>query len=476
MPRQLARYSKCTRCEGEPDKSMFISPLGLIPKLIDTRPGAEYNRGIKPKRGDQMIKKYLILSITLLLLLFLFNTFTIAEEQKDDKINIAIMDFKANGMSATESAAFSEIIRDDFINSKHFKVLPRENMDNLLQEQALQQTGCTSEECAIQLGKILNVKKMIVGSISYAFESYIVILKVVDVEKGVADCSIKETVKSKQDLIDALPKSVVKKVIAEYYPDQKTAEADIQKAETKENKYDFEPEMVLIPAGEFEMGSNEYENEQPVHKVNLDAYYIGKYEVTFDEYDHYCETNNKAKPSDSNWGRGRRPVINVSWNDAVAYCEWLSEKTGKKYRLPTEAEWEKAARGGLSGKKYPNGDHLDSTKANYNGSSSGEEYLEKTAPVGSYLANGYGLYDMAGNVWEWCNDWSMNQYSLSSSISNPTGPSSGYNRVLRGGGWDFDGIGRLSLRCASRFSNAPDKGYYYYYGNIGLGFRVARTP
>ena len=126
-----------------------------------------------------------------------------------------------------------------------------------------------------------------------------------------------------------------------------------------------EPEMVLIPAGEFKMGSNENDNEKPIHMVNLDSYYIGKYEVTFDEYDYYCEETGKEKPSDSGWGRGRRPAINVSWDDAVAYCKWLSEKTGKKYRLPTEAEWEKAARGGLSGKKYPGGDSIDSTKANY---------------------------------------------------------------------------------------------------------------
>jgi formylglycine-generating enzyme required for sulfatase activity len=212
--------------------------------------------------------------------------------------------------------------------------------------------------------------------------------------------------------------------------------------------------MVYIPPGKFTMGSNDYDNEKPPHDVYLDGCWLGKTEVTFDQYDRFCEETNRNKPSDEGWGRGKRPVINVSWDDANEYCKWLSRKKGLAFKLPSEAQWEKAARGS-DGRQYPWGNHdpyyNGKYYANYWSDKDGFEY---TAPVGSYPhgASPYGLLDMAGNVWEWCMDWYDGKYYKNSPPRNPTGPSKGSYRVVRGGGWlDF----AVFIRCAGRYYGTP---------------------
>ncbi|MDY0296023.1 MAG: bifunctional serine/threonine-protein kinase/formylglycine-generating enzyme family protein [Acidobacteriota bacterium] len=217
-------------------------------------------------------------------------------------------------------------------------------------------------------------------------------------------------------------------------------------------------EWVRVPAGEFSMGSNEHSFEKPVHRVYLDTYYISKYEVTFDQYDAFCNATGRSKPSDQGWGRGSRPVINVSWEDAVAFCRWLSQKTGKTVRLPTEAEWEKAAKGGNNSRGYTySGSNNVGAVAWYDDNSGSE-----THPVGQKSANELGIHDMSGNVWEWCSDWYDKDYYSRSPARNPTGPSSGSRRVQRGGGWV---IIASYCRSAFRFGSLPS-----LRGGI-LGFR-----
>jgi formylglycine-generating enzyme required for sulfatase activity len=168
--------------------------------------------------------------------------------------------------------------------------------------------------------------------------------------------------------------------------------------------------MVALPGGTFLMGSPEGEegrdaDEGPQHEVTIRSFAIGKYEVTFEEWDACVAAGgcNGYQPDDRGWGRGRRPVINVSWDDAQAYMAWLAEATGKPYRLPSEAEWEYATRAGTT-TRYAFGDEITEKEANFGGT------VGKTTEVGSYPANAWGLHDIHGNVVEWVEDIWHNSY------------------------------------------------------------------
>jgi len=220
--------------------------------------------------------------------------------------------------------------------------------------------------------------------------------------------------------------------------------------------------MVLIPAGEFQMGSDDEDDEKPVHTVYIDAFYMDKYEVTNAQYKKFMDATGYKAPHDWNDPRyniPNHPVVGISWYDAVAYCKWAGK------RLPTEAEWEKAARGGLIGKNYPLGDNITNDDANYIGTG-GRDIWNGTSPVGSFPPNGYGLYDMAGNVCEWCSDWYDSGYYEKSPKSNPKGPDSGNSNVVRDGSWIK--IGPI-LRLANRGYLEPTSN-----DSIILGFRCVQ--
>ena len=222
------------------------------------------------------------------------------------------------------------------------------------------------------------------------------------------------------------------------------------------------PEMVVIPAGEFLMGSPEDEEERfdregPQHLVTIrKPFTLGRYPVTFDEYDYFCEAIGRDKPEDQGWGRGRRPVIHVSWQDAKDYCDWLSEQTDTRYRLPSEAEWEYACRAG-STTAYAFGDGIDEKQANFDG------HVGGTSEVGVYPANAFKLFDMHGNVFEWCEDRYQANYEGAPDDGTPWLSDQGA-RVVRGGSW---GSVARNVRSACRNGEEPGvRGGH-------LGFRCA---
>jgi formylglycine-generating enzyme required for sulfatase activity len=261
---------------------------------------------------------------------------------------------------------------------------------------------------------------------------------------------------------------------------------------------DLAPELALIPAGEFLMGSEDADDdERPVHRVHVDDFHLGVQPVTNAEYAHFVRDTghrapaiyelplvvkaggterervfrqvgmryvwDQAHPAD----RGDHPVTLVRYDDAAAYCAWLSAVTGRVYRLPTEAEWEKAARGGMESKRYPWGDRLDRNMANFLVDPA-QRSAQGTTPCRTFPPNAYGLFDMAGNVWEWVGDWYDPRYYTKGASPNPSGPPSGHLRLVRGGSWLVADVRMLS--CSHRHKVPPDT--YSY----AIGFRVACLP
>jgi len=230
------------------------------------------------------------------------------------------------------------------------------------------------------------------------------------------------------------------------------------------------PEMVVVPAGSFRMGDQSGggdDDEKPVHRVRLAApFAVGVYEVTFDEWDACASAGGCThRPGDGGWGRGRRPVINVNWDDAREYVRWLSRETGKRYRLLSESEWEYVARSGSSS-RYHWGDSIGSNNANCGGCGSRWDN-DRTAPVGSFAANGFGLHDVHGNVWEWVEDCYHGSYSGAPSDGRAwTTGGDCEHRVLRGGSW---GNKPRGLRAAYRDGDSSGDRINFF------GFRVART-
>jgi len=270
---------------------------------------------------------------------------------------------------------------------------------------------------------------------------------------------------------EAAAQQAARQAAAERAAQQQTAAAAAAKAQAAAALAAIESKMITIPAGSFVMGSPDSEDgrgsdEGPQHNVNVASFALAKYDVTFAEWDACVADGgcNGYRPGDQGWGRGNRPVINVSWDDAQAYIQWISRKTGHQYRLPTEAEWEYTARAGTTTAYYW-GDSIGSGNANCAGCGSSWDGMQ-TSPVGSFQPNSWGLYDMLGDVWQWTQDCYNSSYSGAPTDGTAWTGGDCSDRVLRGGSW-FS-IPQY-LRSAYRNGDVPSDRYN------SIGFRLART-
>lgn len=225
-----------------------------------------------------------------------------------------------------------------------------------------------------------------------------------------------------------------------------------------------EPMMVRVPEGWFQMGCETgRDDERPVHRVWVDAFELGAYQVTNEEYACFLAAMNEPQPfcwNDANFNYPKMPVVAISWHRAVSYCEWLSRATSHSYRLPTEAEWERAARAGIDNSLYPWGDAPPEQLPDY-----AQRWKSGPEPVGLYAPNAYGFYNLGDNVHEWCADWYDARYYTHSAERNPQGPAETGRRASRGGSWRH----HIKVsRVAARSSIPPDFKYTDY------GFRLAR--
>ncbi len=230
------------------------------------------------------------------------------------------------------------------------------------------------------------------------------------------------------------------------------------------NIFSREPKMSEIPAGWFGMGSDAGQDvERPVHRVWVDSFALAETQVTVAEYARFLAATRRPPPptwNDPNFSHPEQPATAVSWFEAVAYCEWLSEITGAHFRLPTEAEWERAARGGADGKLFPWGNDPPQSRPRYE-----NLWLHGPEPVWRSEPNAYSLFEMCENVHEWCSDWFQADYYSLSPERNPQGPASGDRKSSRGGSWRH----HIKMsRCSARSSIPPQFQYADY------GFRVAR--
>jgi formylglycine-generating enzyme required for sulfatase activity len=395
----------------------------------------------------------------------------------DAKELVAVLDLDGVNASNSQLAALSDELRVQLLQSGKFRVVDRHQIDTLLKEQALQQTGCTSQECAVQAGKILGVRKMVVGRVTkIEDELWQVSAQIVDVESAATERAVSYKHEGKFcTLMDQGMSALAAKLIGSAVVPAAIASATLApgpaaSASLAAGQTWRDPttgmEFVYVPAGNFEMGCGGScagqcdADEKPAHRVQLGGFWLAKTTVTQGQWQKVMGGNPAYFKKGDDY-----PVEQVSWDDSQEFIRRLNAQSGVNYRLPTEAEWEYACRAGGKELAYgtESGD-LISSAAN-----TSEAGIGSTTPVGKYRPNALGLYDMSGNVWQWVQD-SYTQYGSSEYAAlgavDPVQNRSGADRVFRGGGWHGDAE---SARCSYRDYFAPSRRL------VSLGFRLART-
>jgi sulfatase modifying factor 1 len=373
--------------------------------------------------------------------------------------NVAVNNFDALGIAPAEAAALTDRFRSELFITNAYTVLERNRMEEILQEQGFQQAGCSSNDCMAEIGKLLNVQQIFSGSVSQFGSLYTVMIRLIDVESGkIINSQALDFSGGKEKMMTEGMRD-----FARYFAGGKTGPPSTAPAlpSNVQSTVDSETgiEFILLPGGTFNMGSTYpggYDSELPVHQVTLSEFYLGKTEVTVAQYRRYCQATGKDLPRKPPWGwQEDEPIVNVSWEEAAGFCQWAGG------RLPTEAEWEYAARSCGQEEKWA-GTGSETEVDKYAWFDKNSEYKPHT--VGTKLPNEAGFYDMSGNVWEWCFDW-YDEYNDRTQV-NPTGPAREKKaRVWRSGCY---AAGVVHTRCVRRASSSPNQ-YYEW-----LGFRVVK--
>lgn len=349
---------------------------------------------------------------------------------------IGILKFDGNS-PGFEKTLFSELKKNDDVKKK-FEISSYESLNKVKSSFGLKNLNPNDKSTLRKLQSEMGIDFVVAGS----FINNAADLKIIKTSSG-----------DEIYTFNYGPPDLIASIVRLFSNFEKPVSVD---SKTQKGKVASYNNMVFVEGGYFTMGSGSgYDDENPEHKIFINNFYLDETEVTFDEYDRFCEETGRKKPDDAGWGRGKRPVINVSWTDAVEYAKWAGK------RLPTEAEWEYAAKGGNKSKGYTYSGSNSIEEAAWHNANSGS----KTHPVGGKTPNELGIYDMSGNVSEWCSDWYGEDYYKNSVQSNPKGSDVGDFRVIRGGSWfRNDKI----CRSASREASNPEITY------CNIGFRCAK--
>ena len=398
---------------------------------------------------------------------------------------LAVMDLTATyGMEATLAKALTQVVMTEVSRQGRYDVMSPADIEAVAKREGITQklSDCENQGlCLIEFGRKLGARYMIAGDVSKIGATYVTTLKFLDtggdnpgvkaIENEKCKCSDDDLIFTVERLVSKLMAQARGGNVPAVSPPAPETSASAPSPSTASRTDRSVPiasagpaltdpmtgmEFVSVPAGCFQMGSPASEvgrgdDEGPVHEVCVEGFAMGKFEVTQAQWEAVMGRN------PSHFKGSRHPVDNVSWNDIQTFLIRLHEKSGKNFRLPTEAEWEYACRGGVRGGRSCGGDDLEDLA--WSDTNSGWT----THPVGQKKANAFGLHDMSGNVWEWCADWYESGYSVSSPRQNPAGPSAGTIRVLRGGSWSS---APAFARAAARGWSLPGDRFAYQ------GFRL----
>ena len=419
------------------------------------------------------------------LLIILLSALPLTTFAQAEKVRIAVFDPIATfAINDGTDVIVREITSSTIVNSGMYDVIDRMTLNKLAEEQNFARNGMMDETQAVQIGKIAGASKVLFSVLASSGTRNMLTTKLIDVLTGTVEKQQYKLIDQSMDIVLEV-ENLTKALIGGKMPTRTTTTttysqtgyasqpAPAANQDFTETAWGVNMKMIWVEGGDFLMGCTSEQgncdsDEQNVRRVTVDGFYIGMLEVTQSQWEKVVGTSisqqrNKANSSWSLYGVGPDyPMYYVSWDEAIEFCRLLSNKTGRTYTLPTEAQWEYAARGGNKneGAKYAGSNMIDVVAWYTDNSGSG------THIVGSKRANALGIYDMSGNVWEWCKDWYANSY-VSYDTNNPVGPSSGSRRVVRGGNWCYDAS---YCRVADRYYDSPSLRYY------GLGFRVVCLP